>query len=133
MKQIEHSTEMRVRYKETDQMGVAYYSNYLVWFEVARTELFRARGLVYKDLEVEDKIFLPVIESYCRYKVPLKYDDVFVVKTLFKKTGPLKLRFDYKIMKDGKTLTAGYTTHVFVNESGEFVSIPAKVERMFKE
>lgn len=131
MKQIEHSIDIRVRYKETDQMGVAYYSNYLVWFEIARTELFRAKGIVYKGLEKEEKVFLPVIEAYCRYKAPLRYDDLAVVTAVFKKSGPIKLHFDYEIKKDGKIITTGYTKHVFINETGEPVAVPGKIEKLF--
>jgi acyl-CoA thioester hydrolase len=131
MRQIKHSTEIRVRYKETDQMGIAYYSNYLVWFEVARTELFRASGLVYKELETEYGFFLPVIEAYCRYKAPLKYDDNAEIITVFKKSGSMRLRFDYEIRKEGKVLATGYTTHVFVNEKAEPVPVPLKIEKMF--
>ena len=131
MAQVEHSIEIRVRYKETDKMGVAYYSNYLVWFEVARTELFRAKGIVYKVLEEEEKVFLPVIESYCRYKVPLRYDDIAVITAVFKKQGKMKLRFDYEIKKDDKVVTIGYTRHVFINEEREPVAVPEIIEKMF--
>ena len=132
MKQIEHSVDIRVRYKETDQMGMAYYSNYLVWFEIARTELFRAKGIEYKGLEKEEKVFLPVIEAYCRYKAPLRYDDSVVVTTVLKRSGRIKLHFDYEIKKDGEITTTGYTKHVFINEAGEPVAMSEKIKKLFK-
>src|SRR5215207_4950753 len=76
-----HETTIRVRYAETDRMGVVYHANYLVWFEIGRTEFCRARGFAYKDMEENDRAFLVVAESYCRYKAPARYDDELIVRT----------------------------------------------------
>lgn len=122
-----HTVTLRVTYKDTDQMGVAYYSNYLVWFEIARTEFFREIGMEYRRLEKEDKIFLPVAEANCRYKAPLRYDDVFTVITKVEDLGSTRLSFSYEIQKDGKTTTTGYTKHAFVNSDGRPVPVPEKV------
>ena len=128
---IEHEIELRVRYQETDQMGVVYYSNYLVWFETARTELFRAKGLVYKKLEDEDKIYLPVVESYCRYKSPVRYDDLVKVTVKLTDMGKSRLTFEYEVKVDEKLTTLGETKHVFVDEEGKSVNIPDKVRKAF--
>lgn len=125
----EHSTEIRVRYADTDQMGVMYYSNYLVWFEVARTELFRDMGFEYDKIEKEREICLPVAESYCKYKAPLKYDDVATISASVKKIGNSRLTFEYTITKDGKIVTSGYTSHAFVNKEGRPVPVPADIRK----
>ncbi|MBD3425958.1 MAG: YbgC/FadM family acyl-CoA thioesterase [Candidatus Omnitrophica bacterium] len=123
----EHTIEHRVTYKETDQMRVVYYSNYLVWFEVGRTEYFRSRGLVYKDLEEKEKIFLPVVESHCVYRAPVRYDEVVRVKTRLSDIVRSRMVFEYEITRDGAITTTGYTKHVFVNGSGRPISIPETI------
>ncbi len=128
---IQHQIELRVRYQETDQMGVVYYSNYLVWFETARTELFRAKGLVYKQLEDEDKIFLPVVEAYCRYRSPVRYDDLVKVIVKLTDMGKSRLTFEYEVKVGEKLTTSGETKHVFIDEKGKAVTIPEKVRKAF--
>ena len=125
----EHTIEHRVTYKETDQMGVVYYSNYLVWFEMARTEYFRVRGVVYKSLEDEEKIYLPVAESYCRYKTPVGYDDLVEVTAKLTDIGMSRLTFEYEVKKDGKVTTTGMTKHAFIDAKGKPVSMPEKVKK----
>ena len=125
------STELRVRYKETDQMGVVYYSNYLVWFEVARTDFFRNKGLSYNNLEKEDKIYLPVVEANCRYKAPIRYDDVVVVETTLKEMSGKKITFEYIVKVEGKIKTKGYTKHVFVDKTGSPINVPEKILKAF--
>lgn len=129
MKANTHTTEFRVRYQETDQMGVVYYANYLVWFEVARTEFFRARGIEYRKLEDEDKIFIPVVEAYCRYRAPLRYDDVVEVRTELTKVGSSRMNFSYEVWSGGELKTTGETKHAFVNTKGKPISIPDKVKK----
>jgi len=124
-------TELRVRYKETDQMGVVYYSNYLVWFEVARTDFFRNKGLSYNKLEKEDKIYLPVVEANCRYKSPIRYDDVVIVETTLKEMFGKKITFEYIVKVEGKIKTKGYTKHVFVDKTGSPINIPEKILKAF--
>ena len=95
----EHTIELRVRYEETDQMGVVYYANYLVWFEVARTEHFRAKGIEYRKIEDEEKLYIPVIEACCRYKAPLKYDDLVTVTSKVTDAGSSRITFEYEVKK----------------------------------
>jgi len=105
--------EQRVLYGDTDSMGVAYYANYLRWFEIGRTELFRRVGSTYRLLE-EQGCFLPVYEAYCRYHNPARYDDIIRIETTFSFAGKARLRFDYVLLhKDnGTVLAEGYTVHV---------------------
>ncbi|MDD5634240.1 MAG: thioesterase family protein [Candidatus Omnitrophica bacterium] len=130
MKKNVHTTEVRVRYAETDQMGVVYYSNYLVWFEIARTEFFRARGVVYRKIEEEDKIYLPVVESYCRYRAPVKYDDVVTINTELTEMGSTRIAFSYEVKVGDKVTTIGETKHAFVNASGSPIPVPEKIRSL---
>jgi acyl-CoA thioester hydrolase len=118
---VKHSeTITRVRYKDTDQMGVAYYANYFIWFEVGRSEFFRGLGMSYKTLE-QNEIFLPVIEAYCKYKYPARYDDELKIKTRLNVLQEVKLAFQYEILlsENNKLLVVGETTHAFVNKKGK--------------
>ncbi len=110
-------TTVRVRYKETDQMGVAYYANYLIWFEVGRTEMMRSLGLPYREFEKSD-IFLPVLKAYCEYKQPASYDDQLTVVTRLESLSKVRLVFNYEVRREGELLASGYTEHAFVNSSG---------------
>jgi acyl-CoA thioester hydrolase len=125
----QHTIQHRVTYKETDQMGVVYYSNYLVWFEMVRTEYFRARGVVYKDLEDNEKIYLPVVEAQCSYKAPVRYDDMVEIKTKLSEIGKSRITFEYEIINNGDVATTGYTKHVFINGSGKPIPVPEKVKK----
>ena len=118
MKQSE--TIIRVRYKDTDQMGVVYYANYFVWFEVGRTDYLRELGMSYKDLE-QNELLLPVIEAYCKYKLPARYDDSLKVITRLQFLQEVRLGFQYEISHadTGELLAQGETTHAFVNKSGK--------------
>lgn len=115
-------TKIRVRYAETDRMGIVYHSNHIVWFEVGRTELFRQIGLPYTLFEKEG-IGLAVIEVSCRYRKPAYYDDEITVFTEVEKFTSRRVLFNYKILK-GKTLIAeGKTLHFFVNHEGRPVDV----------
>jgi acyl-CoA thioester hydrolase len=127
-----HTIELRVRYKDTDQMGVAYYSNYLVWFEEARTEFFRDKGVVYSVIEKEEKLFLPVVEAYCRYKSPLKYDDLFRIATKLDEIGKKRVVFSYEVKRGATLIATGHTKHVFIDEKGRPAQIPQKIEKALK-
>jgi len=112
------TTEVRVRYAETDQMGIVYYANYLVWFEIGRVELLRALGFSYRQLEEEHGCILPVIEARCRYRASARYDDQILIESRpAMLRGPV-LKFAYRILRkaadgDDPTLLAeGETTHV---------------------
>lgn len=121
-----HDHPLRVRYAETDQMGVAYHANYLVWFEVGRTEYCRARGFSYATLERETGSFLVVAEASCRYRVPLRYDDRFVVRTFLKRLGRRVLTFGYLLLRpeSGEILAEGETKHVVTDADGRLKSFP---------
>ncbi|PIU42195.1 MAG: acyl-CoA thioesterase [Candidatus Omnitrophica bacterium CG07_land_8_20_14_0_80_42_15] len=121
-----HETTIRVRYAETDQMGVVYYANYLVWFEVARTEYFRNLGIEYSGLEKKG-IYLVVAEANCRYKAPLKYDDQIRMVTILSYIKSSSLGFKYEIFLGDRLIAIGSTTHAFVNKEKKPVKIPPEV------
>ena len=121
-----HETTIRVRYAETDRMGVVYHANYLVWFEIGRTEFCRARGFAYKDMEENDQAFLVVAESYCRYKAPAQYDDEMVIRTHITELRRRSVRFGYEIIRaaDGLIIAEGETGHVVTDPTGRVISMP---------
>ncbi|MFH1024182.1 MAG: thioesterase family protein [Planctomycetota bacterium] len=123
-----HDHAFRVRYAETDQMGVVYYAHHLVWFEAGRTEFFRALGLPYTELEAKG-IFLPVGEAGCRYLAPARYDDELVVRTWVSEMGKAALRLSYIIRRksDGTRIAGGFTRHLFVNRDFRPIRAPAEV------
>lgn len=118
---------LRVRYAETDQMGVAYYGNHFVWFELGRTELFRQRGYVYKDLEEQEGCFIIVAEAHCRYHSPARYDEVLTVRTRVKEARTRVVVFSYEILgPDGCLLATGETLHVVTDRKGKPRSLPER-------
>ena len=123
MKYFNH--KVRVRYAETDRMGISYYANYFVWFESARTEYFRSLGLVYTHFE-EEGIFLPVAEAQCRYMGPSSYDDLLTVRTLVSQIKQSSIRFEYEVLRndDPKPIATGYTVHVFSGRNLKPIRIP---------
>jgi acyl-CoA thioester hydrolase len=119
---------VRVRYAETDQMGVVYHANYLVWFEVGRVELMRSLGLDYKRLEVEEDCWIAVVEATARYKAPARYDDELIVETsVVSVRGPV-VRFAYRVLRaeDGLLLCDGETVHVVVGRDMKRRAIPKR-------
>jgi acyl-CoA thioester hydrolase len=122
-----HVTQVRVRYAETDQMGVAYYANYLVWFEVARADWLRAAGLTYRQLEA-DGLFLPVIEAHCEYRAPVRYDDALAVRAAARLASPARLAFDYDITGPGGPVATGSTVHALLDGRGRPVRVPAAIK-----
>ncbi len=121
---IVNTTRVRVRYADTDKMGISYYSKYLEWFEVGRTELLREIGLPYAQLEREG-FRLPVIEVYCRYHRVALYDQLLLIESAVKTLPRVTIRIDYKIYNEGKELlTDGYTNHSFIGQSGRPVRPP---------
>lgn len=122
---------IRVRYGETDQMGHAYYANYLYWFEQARGAWCRARGFTYKSLE-EAGYFLPVVEVYVRYKGEVKYDDWIVVRTKVTEIKRAAIKFEYEVVNEtlSKIVTEGYTWHVMMGSERKAVSIPKDIREM---
>ncbi|CDM64302.1 acyl-CoA thioesterase [Pyrinomonas methylaliphatogenes] len=121
-----HETTIRVRYAETDRMGVVYYANYFVWFEIGRTEYCRARGFSYREMEENDDAFLVVAESYCRYKAPAYYDDELIVRTHITELRRRSLRFGYEIVRasDGQIIAEGETGHVVTDREGRVRTLP---------
>ena len=127
------TTEVRVRYAETDQMGIVYYANYLVWFEIGRVELLRSLGLAYSQLEIEHECILPVIEASCRYRAPARYDDEILIETrpaLLR--GPV-LKFAYRIYrkanqegKERELPAEGETVHVVCDDQLNRKPLPEK-------
>ena len=125
------TSRLRVRYAETDQMGVVYYANYLVWFEVGRTDWLRQTGWTYRDME-RDGISLPVIEAHCEYRQPALYDEEIAVATLATLVTPVRIRFNYEVTQgDHETVAAfGYTVHAAVDPSGKPRRLPSRVRDM---
>ena len=114
--------QVRVRYAETDQMGIVYYANYLVWFELGRVELLRSLGLAYSQLEQEHECILPVIEATCRYKAPARYDDEILIETWPSLLRQSVIKFEYRVLRKGEKgveptlLAEGETVHVVCDD-----------------
>jgi len=125
---------VRVRYAETDNMGVVYYANYLVWFEVARTDLLRHAGWSYREMELEG-FSLPVIEAHCEYRQPARYDDDVEVRTAGLLISPVRLRFDYEVARaaDGVVLAEGHTVHATLGRDGRPCRLPPRARQVFVE
>jgi acyl-CoA thioester hydrolase len=125
------TTRVRVRYADTDQMGVVYYANYLVWFEIGRTEWLRDAGWNYRDME-ETGVALPVIEAHCAYRQPARYDDEIEIRTTATMVTPARIRFDYQAVRAGaETLVAeGHTVHAALGPTGRPCRLPARVREL---
>jgi acyl-CoA thioester hydrolase len=127
-------TRLRVRYAETDQMGVVYHSNYLIWFEVGRVEFLRQLGFVYKDLEREEDCHIAVVDVRCKYKAPARYDDCILVRTRLRNLRESVIHFDYEILReiDGTVLAVGETTHVVVTSEMSKRALPEQYLQAFR-
>ena len=123
-----HQTRLRVRYAETDQMGVVYHANYLIWMEMGRVGLVRARGINYKDLEQKEGLFLAVVDVKCRYLFPARYDQEIIVYTELVNANTRTVEFAYHIhsAEDGKLLAQGGTRHMWVNRQMRPARLPEK-------
>jgi len=119
-------SRFRVRYAETDQMGMAYYANYLIWMEVGRSDLCRQCGFSYRDLEREEQAFLTVAEASCRYMSPARYDDEIVVETELSRTRSRVIEFTYRIKRGDTLLAEGKTIHVVIGPDGRPRSMPER-------
>jgi acyl-CoA thioester hydrolase len=126
-------TTLRVRYAETDQMGVVYHANYLVWFEVGRVELLRQIGIDYKTMESQDDTFIVVVEASCRYRKPARYDEIIKIRTRIGSATTRMCRVEYEVLNDasGELLATGATTHVFCDRNGKPRLLPAKYRAAF--
>lgn len=124
---------MRVRYAETDAMGVVYYGNYLTWFEVGRTDLLRHLGSSYKEIE-HSGFYLPVVEARCRYHHPARYDDVIEIRTVANRPARAQLQFDYELVRasDNVSLASGSTLHVATNAKGKPCRLPRPITELFE-
>jgi len=124
---MQTETRIHVRYAETDQMGVVYYANYLVWMEVGRVALCKAAGFNYKDMEVEDGVRLAVAEAHCRYAFPARFDDEVIVATSVAAANSRMVTFHYEMrLADGRKLATGETKHIFVASDMKPCRMPAK-------
>jgi acyl-CoA thioester hydrolase len=125
-------TAIRVRYAETDRMGVVYYANYFVWFEVGRTEWLRDTGWTYRSME-DDGVALPVIEAHCDYRHAARYDDEIEVRTRATLLTPVRVRFDYDVVREGgEPLASGYTVHAALDASGRPCRLPDRVREVLR-
>ena len=129
-----HETRLRVRYAETDQMGVVYHSNHLIWFEVGRVELLREMGFSYRDMEREDERFIAVAEVMCRYRAPVYYDEEVVVRTRLKAVRESVVVFSYELVRanDRTLLAEGETTHIVTDSTMKVAALPEKYLTAFR-
>jgi acyl-CoA thioester hydrolase len=126
-------TLTRVRYKDTDQMGMVYYGNYFTFFEIGRVEYMRERGIAYKQMEREDDSYIVVAEASCRYLRSARFDDVLRIRTRVSESRRRSIRFAYEILRheDAELLATGETLHVVCNREGRPKSLPEKYRRLF--
>jgi acyl-CoA thioester hydrolase len=125
-------SRLRVRYAETDQMGMVYYANYLIWMELGRTDFCRGCGFTYRDLEREEKTYLTVAEASCRYHAPARYDDEIVIETEMARAKSRLLEFSYRIKRAGTLLAEGRTLHVVIGPDGKPRSMPQRYLELLK-
>ena len=127
------STQFRVRYAETDQMGIVYYANYLVWFEIGRTDYCRQLGFAYRDMEQQDGLYIMVAEARCRYKAPARYDDEIMVRTCLSSCRKRVLVFNYEVYRQAgdELLANGETVHVITDREGHPRALPEKYREIF--
>lgn len=129
-----HETTFRARYGETDQMGIIYHPNYYIYFEIGRTEFLREMGgMSYKDME-ETGVMLTIVETHCRYKVPAKYDDELIVRTMIKDMTAARITFSYQLIRavDEVLLAEGETTNAFVNIEGRPINLKKKYPDIYE-
>jgi acyl-CoA thioester hydrolase len=124
---------VRVRYAETDQMGIVYYANYFVWFEIGRTDFCRQQGFAYREMEKQDGLYIMVAEAKCRYKAPARYDDELEVRTCLRDCRKRVLVFGYEIRRqvDDELLAEGETVHVITDREGHPRALPEKYRELF--
>ena len=124
---------MRVRYAETDKMGVVYYANYFVWFEVGRTDLLRDAGWSYREMEAAG-VALPVIEAHCDYRQSARYDDELEVRTVAALLSPVRVAFDYEVVRpaDDTVIATGRTVHAALDPAGRPCRLPEPVRALLR-
>jgi acyl-CoA thioester hydrolase len=129
-----NETRLRVRYAETDQMGIVYHSNHLIWFEVGRVELMRQMGFSYRDMEREEGRFIAVAEVKCRYRAPVYYDEEILIRTRLKNVRESVVVFGYELVRaDSKALLAeGETTHIVTDSKMKVAALPERYLKAFR-
>jgi len=129
-----NETRLRVRYAETDQMGVVYHSNHFIWFEVGRVELLRQLGFSYRDMESKDGRFIAVAEAKCRYRAPVRYDEEVVVRTELLNVRDSVVHFGYELrrVEDDALLAEGETTHIVTDAEMKIAVLPDKYLKVFR-
>ncbi|MGH9512454.1 MAG: acyl-CoA thioesterase [Terriglobales bacterium] len=127
-------TRLRVRYAETDKMGVVYHANHFIWFEIGRVEFLRQIGFSYREMEEKDQCFIAVVDARCRYKAPAHYDDQIAIRTHLKNVRESAIHFGYEIIRedDGLLLAEGETTHIVTNALMEATKLPEKYMKAFR-
>jgi acyl-CoA thioester hydrolase len=130
-----HDATLRVRYAETDQMGVVYHANYLIWFEIGRVELMRALGFEYKRMESDDDCYIVVAEASCRYLHPARYDELLRVRTRIAQAGNRVVKYSYELLRDSdsRLIATGSTTHVVCGRDGKPKQLPEKYRGKFRD
>src|SRR5246127_968538 len=130
-----NESRIRVRYAETDQMGVVYHANHFIWFEVGRVELLRQIGFSYRDMEEHDNCFIAVVDARCRYKAPAHYDDEIVVRTWLKNIRESVIHFGYELLRvdDGSLIAEGETTQIVADAQMRKTVLPEKYMKAFRE
>jgi acyl-CoA thioester hydrolase len=134
LKKISGETKLRVRYAETDRMGIVYHSNFVIWFEVGRVELLRQLGFEYSQMEAQDNCHIPVVDLRVRYKAPAQYDDEVVIRTELKNVRSSLLHFSYEVFRerDRTLLATGETMHIIVDGKFERCALPEKYLKAFR-
>lgn len=129
-----NETRLRVRYAETDQMGVVYHSNHLIWFEVGRVEFMRQMGFSYREMERDDGLYIAVAEAKCRYRAPVYYDEEVVVRTRLKHVRSSVIIFSYELVRAGAgtLLAEGETVHIVTDSAMKVSSLPEKYLSPFR-
>jgi acyl-CoA thioester hydrolase len=130
-----NETRIRVRYAETDQMGIVYHANHFIWFEVGRVELLRQLGFTYREMEKDDDCYIAVVDARCRYKAPVLYDDEVLVRTYLKNIRDKMIHFGYELRHagTGELLAEGETTHIVADSQMKSRTLPEKYLKVFRE
>jgi len=128
-------SRVRVRYAETDQMGVVYHANHFIWFEIGRVDLMRQLGFTYRDMERDHGCFIPVVDARCRYKAPAHYDDEIIVRTHLRNVRESMIHFGYELVRasDDQVLAEGETMHMILDAKMKASSLPPNIVKVFRE
>ncbi|MGH9545778.1 MAG: acyl-CoA thioesterase [Terriglobales bacterium] len=128
-------SRVRVRYAETDQMGVVYHANHFIWFEIGRVDLMRQLGFTYRDMERDHGCFIPVVDARCRYRAPARYDDEILVRTHLRNVRESLIHFGYELVRagDGELLAEGETTHMILDAKMKPTQLPSNILKVFRE